>query len=548
MLKYLTIKNYAIVSDLEIEYHPGFSVITGETGAGKSITFDALNFVLGARADSQVVRHGAQRCDIIAEFDISKQESIHQWLEQHELADEGACIIKRHIHHDGRSRSFINDQPCALQTTRELANQLVHIHGQHENQNLLKRDGQRELLDAYAKHPQLVDAVQSAFSAYQQVQQQLKQLEEKQWQTDRQAFIEYQLQELKEIDGLDLAQIETQQTELAHAEKILANCDHVRHLLSDDDGVYEQLHRCTLALAACPNSSAIESAQQNLEQSLIHLREAESQLNDYAANIEVNPQQLQLVEAQLEKVYQLARKHRVKPAELIQTQVELTEELETLTQCESKIIELKAQAQQHLEAYHQHATKLSKSRHKAATQCAQAIVKIIHNLGMAQCEFEIQLTQCKEPKKQGYDTIDFMIRPNPGQAMQALNKIASGGELSRIALAIQVVTAGEVAVPTLLFDEVDVGISGATAAVIGKLMRDLSQHAQILCVTHQAQVASFGNQHYLVQKSSDGDITESEIKLLNEATRVAELARMLGGMEVTKQTLAHAKDLIAQAN
>lgn len=552
MLKYLTIKNYAIVSSLEIEFQAGLNVITGETGAGKSITFDALNFVLGCRADSKVVRAGADRCDIIAEFDLGEQNPILNWLQTQELADGEHCILKRTIHSDGRSRSFINDQPCSLQTTRTLANQLVHIHGQHENLNSLSRDGQRDLVDAYAKHDTLVAKVKQCYHAYLTTQQQLEQLTQQVDQADRQDFIRYQLSEFSELDlsSLDLKSLEAQQTQLAHAEDILNSCELLRLLLSETEtSCLSQLHKSLQIIAKLPDSSPTQNISQCITTTEIHLNEAISHIQDYAEQVDIDPQHLSMIEQQLDKVYQLARKHRVKPHELVDTEQALTTELAQLENSAEAMTTLQHLLTEQRQAYDKAATALTKSRNKSAKQLAQAILPYLHQLGLPQCQFEIRINQDKStPKLNGFDSIEFLVSTNPGQDCQPLNKVASGGELSRISLAIQVVTAGVLAVGTLLFDEVDVGIGGNTAAIVGKLLQTLSQQAQVICVTHQAQVASFAHQHYLVSKTTDGRVTESEIKTLDQLSKIAELARMLGGMEVNQKTLEHAKDLLEQAH
>jgi DNA repair protein RecN (Recombination protein N) len=551
MLKHLTIKNYAIVSALELSLQPGFSVITGETGAGKSITFDALNYVLGSRADSRIVRSGAERCDIIAEFSLRADDPILSWLEQHELSDANQCLLKRTVYSDGRSRSFINGQPCPLTLTRQLARQLVHIHGQHENQNLLKRDGQRMLLDAFAQHTTLLQDVQQSYQAYQTTQQDIIRLTAAQQQTDRLAFIRYQLEELTalELDSVDLKKLELQHANLTHAEQIITHCEQVRQLLAaGEQACLTQLNTCQQLLSHLPESPALQEACDMLASTQINVTELERLIKAYAQHIELAPEQLQQLEAQLDKIYHCARKHRVKPEALLHTQHALNTELTELTTAESTLTHLLAQRDKQLKVYQCAAQQLTQSRQQAALRLRQQITRTLKKLAMPQCQFEIQLHACQEPTLHGQEAIEFFIQPNPGQAMQPLSKIASGGELARIALAIQVATASVSTVPTLLFDEIDVGVSGSTAAVIGKLLRGLSEQAQILCVTHQAQVASFAQHHYQVNKVTNADVVESTVLLLDAPQRVAELARILGGMEVTAVTLAHAEDLLTQAS
>src|SRR5690606_23009996 len=498
MLVHLAVNNYAIVDHLELELERGMSVITGETGAGKSIMLDALALTLGDRADSGAVRPGADKADILATFDISDIPEAQQWLEQRDLAsDEHQVILRRVVTAEGRSRGYINGSPCPQQDLKALGEMLIDIHSQHEHQSLLKTDTHRRLLDEYAGAGDLARQVQLAAQRCRQTEQALKQASEtSDEQNARVQLLSYQLEELDNLslqDG-ELNQLESDQRQLANAELIMQSCQQIINICSENDSgsVLQALTSSLSRLSGLKeHGRSLDEAHNLLAGAQIQVEEAVGELTRYLDHFEADPQRQQQVEERLGVIHDLARKHRINADQLPILQQQLIDDLENIQQHGAD----KERLADELEAYREHfqtlADKLSATGSKAAARLAKAVTGEIKQLGMPGGQIKVELHPLKldQYPLQGLENVEFLVSANPGQPAKPLAKVASGGELSRISLGIQVITAQTSRVPTLVFDEVDVGIGGPTAEIVGKLLRQLGERGQVLTVTHLPQVA-----------------------------------------------------------
>ncbi|WP_027329346.1 DNA repair protein RecN [Marinimicrobium agarilyticum] len=554
MLTHLSIRNFTLVDQLDLDIKPGMTAITGETGAGKSIVLDALAQTLGDRADGQRVRAGAKRADIHASFDIRHIDNARQWLEEHELLDEempGDCLLRRVVTAEGRSKAFINGRPVTLQQLRQLGEMLIDIHSQHEHQSLLRKDTHRQLLDEYAGQSELAAQVRQAFRLWQERRSAFEQLRDNaEEMSARFQLLSYQVEELEQLNLAEgeLDELEAEQRSLANAEEILRSSHELAALCADDDqGLSVMLHRALHLLRDMPEKSgALQEAEQLLNSAQIQVDEAQREVDRHIDQFNLDPERLREVEERLSAIYEVARKHRIGPEQLTSLFEELSRELGQLQGGDEHLEELERQAQAAEAAYRKVATTLSKARQSASTKLAKAVNQQLTDLAMPNARLEVSLKSSEgKPGPHGLEEIEFIISTNPGQTARSLNKVASGGELSRVSLAIQVVTARTSATPTLVFDEVDVGIGGATGDVVGRLLRQLGQGGQVLCVTHLAQVASKGHQHLQVSKTASKKSAQSTLVALDGEAKIEEIARMLGGMTVTEQSLAHAREMVA---
>jgi len=549
----LSISQFTIIQHLNIDFDAGMTAITGETGAGKSIALDALSLALGERAESSQVRHGADRADIRAVFDVRQLKHIQQWLTEHEFGDHDECILRRVISADGRSKAFINDAPVNLQTLKSLGGMLVDIHSQHAHHQLLQRDYHQVLLDAYSGNSPLLKEVGHFYHEWQHSQKRIHQLQAQAQEADkRKEYIAFQLQEFHELQlqAGEFERLEQEHKVLANTEALQSACEQTLLLCRDNESssILEQLQHCEHILAPLDqHSSLVKEARELISSATINIQEACASLR-HQLNSQGDAARLNEIEERLASILNLARKHRCKPIELSALFSSLESELLSISQNDELITTLEAEAEQQLNQYTLNADKLSKQRQKAAKSISTDIKNQLSALGMNNCEFSVALnTDTSSKKANGFESIEFLVSTNPGQPAQGLHKIASGGELSRISLAIQVITAKSSTIPTLVFDEVDVGIGGATAEVVGRLLRSLSASAQILCITHQAQVAAQAQQHYVVEKSQSDKQTETSVSVLNKADRVKEVARMMGGVEITAATLKLAKEMLVHS-
>ena len=554
MLTHIHIWNFAIVEQLNMELQNGLTVLTGETGAGKSILLDALNLSLGDRADTNVIRHGAEKAEISVTFDTANAAEAENWLQEHELSSEQECIIRRVISNKGSSKAFINGKPATIQQLRELGEMLVDLHGQHEHQSLLKATVQRQLLDDYADHNELVNQIGTAYKSWQQLQNELQRLSEA--QRDRNEKLELLRYQVDELDKLaltehELPELENEHKKLANAASLINQCEKTLYTLEDNEqGAVNQLlsHTSSDMQHLCNTDANLKSIAEMLESALIQSREASSELRDYMDQLDIDPQRLEDIDQRLGTIRELSRKHHVHEEELPALLPELKQQLDNLENAESRLSNLEQDIQDAAKQYQQLATRLSKSRTKAAKELSTKVTQSMQELGMEGGHFTVQLSTEETYSPHGMEKVDFMVSANPGQPVKALTKVASGGELSRISLAIQVITAQNSRIPTLIFDEVDVGIGGRVAEIVGRLLRELGTHQQVICVTHLPQVAALGQQHLQVSKQKATDTTISQIIQLDKQQRIEEIARMMGGIEITEQTLSYAEEMLSKVS
>ena len=551
MLTQLNIRNYAIVEELDLELDAGMTVVSGETGAGKSIMLDALGLTLGDRADMGSVRKGAERAEIIASFDIANIPSAKKWLQLQDM-DDAECILRRVITSEGRSRSYINGSPCPINKVKELGEYLIEIHGQHEHQRLLKKDHHRYLLDAYSGKADLANQTRQLFRNWNTLNKRLQQLSaQSEEQTARLQLLSYQAEELEQL-ALQEGEFEAmviEQSTLANAGEILQSGQQILQLTSQDETVncLSLLNQCQHLLENIKGTSpSISQTVEMLNSAHIQIEEAAQEISHYMDRVELNPGRQATVEARLSAIFDLARKHRIPADQLPKFHQDIHLELESLNLSDQALEQLHQETEEARETFLSSAEKLSKVRIKAAKALSKDVDKQLHSLGMEAAKLTVSLTPYAKDhlSAHGLEEVEFLISTNAGQPPRPLNKVASGGELSRVSLAIQVITAQTSSTPTLIFDEVDVGIGGAIAEVVGKLLRQLGENNQILVVTHQPQVASQGHQHLFVSKQTVKDKTITHIDRLNINQRVGEVARMLGGIDVTETSLDHAREML----
>ncbi len=555
MLCHLQIRDLAIVKALEIDWSPGMTAITGETGAGKSIAIDALSLALGERAEAAMVRPGSAKAEVIATFDISHLANVRKWLAQNELSSESAqceCIIRRLVSKEGRSRAYINGIQVPLSQVRALGEMLISIHGQHAHQLLAKAEYQQQLLDQYAGHDKLLGEVKGAYKNWRELEKECEQLQKAQSERDSQKqLLEYQVQELDEfaLSPGEFEQVEEEHKRLSHGHELISQSQQYLDALveSSDTTAHSIVSEAAQSFAKLAQiDESLKAVSDLLFEAAVQIEEAGSDIRHYCDRIELEPERLMEVESRLEKTISLARKHHVAPAALADHHAELAQTLAGLNHDESRLEGLMAEIQCAKEHYIGIAQKLSQSRAKAAAKLDKRITQSMRSLNMPDGIFQAKI---EPPEKlqlssSGMDKIEFLVTANPGQPLQPLNKVASGGELARISLAIQVIIANTTTTPTLIFDEVDVGISGPTAASVAMLLRTLGESTQVICVTHLPQVASKGHQQLFVEKTIADSQTQTSIRRLSEQDRIDEIARLLGGSNITATTKANASELL----
>ncbi len=554
MLVNLTINDLAVVKTLDLELAKGMSVLTGETGAGKSILLTALGLALGDRADSGYVRPDAKRAEINLEFDLSDAPKAQQWLADNELDDGTHCLVRRIVSQDGRSKAYINNRPVTLQALQALSGTLVEIHGQHAHLTLLNPDEQRRLLDTYAKNHDLLEQVNACYKHWQQTHKELNQLlKASKDQTAREDLLRYQIDELQQLDlnQFNYAEIVDEHSKLANLGQILSSGQaQVDNLYENDGSVSSLLTTCLRELTDLARyAPELAEVCSLLAEAHIQTDEAALQLRRFLESQQADPLRLEQLETHIGIIQNLSRKHHVLPDELPEVFAQLTQELDGLTHSSERIEALSLASEQCLADYQSLAAQLSAQRITAATRLQGHISAMIKELGMPQGEFLVAITALESdaPKLNGNDKIEFLVSANPGLPPKPLAKVASGGELSRISLAIQVTTSHDKTTPTMIFDEVDSGIGGGIAEIVGQKLRALSANRQVLCVTHLPQVAAQAHWHLYVQKNHQTDITSSNVRLLADEERTEEIARMLGGVNITANTLAHAQEMLGVA-
>ncbi len=551
MLRTLSIRDFVIVDAIELEFAPGFSVFTGETGAGKSILIDALALALGGRGDASVVREGAAKADISADFSIDAKaaEAVNAWLQVNEFADEdGAILLRRVIDNAGRSKAYINGIAATATQLRELGEMLVDIHGQHAHQSLLKPDAQRQLLDSQGALQEQAKAVAQAFKSWRALARQREEFEvnAKNVLLERER-LDWQVSELEKLAAKpgEWSEVSNEHSRLAHAASLIEAAQEALVAISESDTpILSQLSALTQKLSKLIDvDAALKPVLEVLEPARIQLQEAVYALNDYLGRVELDPARLHQVEQRVEALHSTARKFRVDPEALPQEYERLAQERKQLADA-SDLDALRVQEEKLQAAYTVLAQKLSKGRAKTAKTLSDAVTAAMQDLSMSGGRFAIGLT-AGDAAAYGLEQVEFLVAGHAGVVPRPLAKVASGGELARIALAISVIASTSTVTPTLIFDEVDSGIGGGVAEVVGRLLKRLGQERQVLCVTHLPQVASQGNQHFQVSKRNEAGKTVSQIEALDSKSRVEEIARMLGGLEITATTRKHARELLA---
>jgi len=553
MLNHIRIRNFAIIDHLDLDFKNKLTTLTGETGAGKSILLGALGLLLGDRADSDSVRSGSSKAEISAEFDISELSDVNNWLTEKELDADGDCLLRRRLGADGRSRAFINGSPVPLQDMRQLGEMLVDIHGQHEHQSLMKPNMQRQLLDDYGQHTKLLTEIKSIFNDWNLKKEKLQELQTAyKDKNDRLDLLRYQVTELD-----DLTLIKGEADSLQHEHQTLANADQLSDdTLSalnnlydaDDSNIHLQLSQQAKKIESMLSTDdRLTPAFEMLSEAMVQIEETASLLRDYKDNLNSDPQRFDEVETRLGIIHDLARKHHVEPDQLIELYDSLSSELNNLDNADENLSLLENDVEKLNKKYQALAKKLTDSRSKTAKKLNKLISESMQTLGMSGGKFEIHLSKKDKVSANGVDQIEYRVSTNTGQAFKALAKTASGGELARISLAIQMITAQQGRIPTLIFDEVDSGVGGGIAEIVGKHLRMLGESRQVFCITHLPQVASQAHHHMQVYKHSDGKETRTEIIPLEMEQRVDEISRMLGGLEITQQTIDHAKDMLSRS-
>lgn len=551
MLTEIHISNLATIAKAHVELLKGTTVFTGETGAGKSILMDAILLGLGGRYTPHLMRANQERLDISLCFDITEIKFKPEILDNIDLQGQ-ECIIRRIITRDGRSRTFVNDLPITLPFLREFSESLVNIHGQHEYQSLLKPDKQRELLDRFGNHQLLCSQIKSLAEEERALSQAIQELQSSIAQrTEREAFLRFQLDELEalQLQPGEWQALEVEHQQLAHIDHLLATLNGVVAILSQEDqeNLLTSLHRIIKLLESIkqlhPDVTTWETA---IHSAVISLDDVSSEIRNYVNDAERNPQRLEHIEKRMQIINELARKHKVPPTELLSLMEKIKLELTDSELNESKLVELQKKQDNIRNDYFNLAAELSNKRIEASTRLAKEITHIIRTLALPHAEFQVDLQKEVEPiiMPYGLEKVNFLVKTNRGSPLYPLAKIASGGELSRISLAIHLATAEQHTIPTIIFDEVDVGIGGGTAELVGKLLRRLGKTHQVLCITHHPQVAVYGNQHFSVEKIDQSDQTYTQLRALNAADKIKEIARMLGGLHITQTTLKHAQEMI----
>lgn len=551
MLTHLSLKDFAVVTASQLGFSQGFTVVTGETGAGKSLIVDALLCISGTRADSGMVRHGAERAEIAAEFDLSDAPQAQDWLEQNELNDGLECLLRRVIKADGGSKAWINGRTATLSQLSELCSGLLEIHGQHEQQSLLERSKQLDLLDEFAQQQTLKQQVRQQHRQWLQINADINQLQKR---GDVSEQIDYMQHQLNELQSLCLEPDYIQAESLKHkrqsqSTQLISACAMALSLLKGEQelSASHQLRSSMTQLNKWQESEpSLAELLALLESAEIQMHEAINQLQNFSETIELDEQQLLQLENQISTWHELSRKHRVPVLELQHKALQLEVEINELRQSNSRLAALEIELNDAKKQWLIFANELSRKRKTAATSLSKTVSELMTELGMAGGVFEVQLSQndSDEPQSQGLERCEFLVSANPGQPTKALRKVASGGELARISLAIEVATLGMDPTPTMVFDEVDSGIGGAVAEVVGQKLRALGKQCQVLCVTHLAQVASLGHQHYVVSKFSNNNNTESQVNALTDKERIEEIARMMGGVALSSQSRDHAEVML----
>jgi DNA repair protein RecN (Recombination protein N) len=554
MLTHLQIRDFAIIDHIELDFGPGMTALTGETGAGKSICVDALLLVTGARAGAEVVRQGCERAEITATFSVARNAQAQAWLRDQEIEHDGECTLRRVIGSDGRSRTWINGQSMPLQSLRSLGETLLDVHGQMEYQSLMHRAAQRELLDRYGKHEDLAAEVAEAWRNLSQLREQREQARHS--MQDRAARLELLEYHVRELEALDLkahefAELQAERLRLSQSGRLAAGLREIGSLLreAEDTNAERALARAlNIARSLSTIDPQLEQLTKLTEEAFIAAREAAEEVSRREAALDADPSRQEWVENRLAAIESLARKHRVEPEALPELADNLQRELATLQSLEQSAAELDAKIAIAEHTYRERCAKLTTARRRTADALSERVTALMQQLGMGGGRFVIDITPLEETDagQHGADSIEFLVTANAGQPPRPLARVASGGELSRISLAIQVAAVEAKVLPVLVFDEVDAGVGGAVAEIVGQQLRALGERAQVLCVTHLPQVASQAHAQVRATKFSDGRTTRTTLHVLNDEERIEEIARMLGGREITATARVHAAEMLSR--
>ncbi|WP_286271876.1 DNA repair protein RecN [Thalassotalea hakodatensis] len=553
MLIHLSIQNFAIVKSLEVEWRSGMTTITGETGAGKSIAIDALGLCLGDRAVTNVVRPHCKQATLVATFDISKNPKAISWLTNNDFSIDDECILRRVISSEGRSKSYINGTPVPLAQLKDISQLLINIHGQHDHQLITKSHTQKHMLDAFANHHELVDSVKFYYQKWQGLTQELASLQETQQSREaQQQLLQYQVNELDDFSILadEFTQLEQDYKKFSNCQHLLDNSLQALHLLSDNEqfNINDALRSCIEKVADIANvDQHISPVIEQMNEALLQLEDASQELQSYHERLELDPEHFQHIEDRYSTAIQLAKKHQIQPEALYQLHHDLKQQLTMISSDETRLTHLHQDIDEAKSQYLDTAQALTQSRQTSAEKLSALITDSMRELNMEHGQFNVAINSNPADKMSatGSDDINFLVSLNPGQALDIMSKVASGGELSRISLALQVILSHQITAPSLIFDEVDVGISGPTAAMVGTKLQQLAANTQVICVTHLPQVASKGHQQLFVSKLTDGEHTETNVTELSQQARVQEIARLLAGDQITDSSLANAQELLA---
>ena len=551
MITQLTINNFAIVDQLLVDFTTGMTAITGETGAGKSIAIDALGLCLGNRSDASAIRNGADRVDISASFVLDDTPAAHSWLTENQLDEGNECILRRVINQDGRSKAFINGRAVPISQLKDLGQMLIQIHGQHEHQRLLRSDYQQILLNHYMNEPTLLSQMQQAYKQWKSADQAYQQYQASKQERDAHLqLLQYQLKELNEFSPIDgeYQLIDEEYKKLSNSEQLI-NLSQQSIMLLDEADEYNVNNMLNSVKQSIHELVTLDPSLNDiltmLEEASIQIKEASYELRHYSESLELDPARVMQLEQRLSKQIALARKHHVSPEALPELHQSLLNEFKQINQQDEQGEQLQEEIKKYQQIALKLATKLHQKRLTVSKTLAKKVMAIMHELSMPNGQFSIDVVFDENRlSEDGADQVCFLVSTNAGQEAQPLAKVASGGELSRIALAIQVLTAQKMDTPALIFDEIDVGISGPTAAKVGQLLRQLGESTQVITVTHLPQVAGQANQHYFVSKQTTAKQTSTDMQKLDKNGRINELARLLGGDKITDATLANAKELL----
>lgn len=555
MLLSLQVRDFAIIDQIEIELNPGMTVLTGETGAGKSILVDALSLVLGERGSSQLVRSGAKRAEFSAEFNIAALPKVKEYLEENALDQDNQCLLRRVVNADGRSRAFINGNAATIQQLKSLGESLLDIHGQHFHQSLVRRPVQRDLLDHFGGLLEQREACEAAFEQWRVLADRLQDLLAA--DANRESRLDLLNFQLTELDALalssdEISELHSERQKLMHSGRLAEGIGQALAALADDDSgnansLLAEAGKSIDALLQFDDE--LLAVRQLLDSASIQLMEAADTLQRYGESLHMDPARRDWVEERLDAIQTIARKHRIDAEAIPALQQRFKSELDELTHAEERGQQLQEAVDSARANYQILADALSKDRAAAAARFSIAVSEAMDSLGMPGGKFDVALTRMDsaDARPWGIDNVDFLISANPGQKPQPLSRVASGGELSRMSLAIQVIASDGSSIPTMVFDEVDSGVGGSVAEMVGRRLQELGARRQVLCVTHLPQVASLADAHFRISKVTDGKATRTGVHGLGEDERVEEVARMLGGVEITQKTIEHAAEMLAGA-